>query len=86
MKTAWKLIEIFHILWLGNIEVEARVDHVALAMLPTGMGINPAVGAEVSWDNEEPLVPAVGWLKPGQFSKRSLGPPRCSSTSSQRGQ
>lgn len=61
MKTAWKLIGIFYdILWLGNIEVEARVDHVALAMLPAGMGINPAVGEEGSWDNEEPPVPAVG--------------------------
>lgn len=69
MKTAWKLIEIFYdnwiiekwiFLWLGKFEVEARVDYVALAMLPAGMGINPAVGAEGSWDNEEPPVPAVG--------------------------
>ncbi|KAL3976812.1 GMP synthase (glutamine-hydrolyzing) [Sarotherodon galilaeus] len=55
----WKLTEIFYdILWLGNIEVEARVDHVALAMLPAGIGINPAVGAG-SWDNGTPPVPAV---------------------------
>ncbi|CAI5641979.1 uncharacterized protein LOC109195371 isoform X1 [Oreochromis niloticus] len=45
------------ILWLGNIQADAGVDHIALSMLEAGIGIN--VAAEGPWDNEALPVPAA---------------------------
>ncbi|CAI5641986.1 unnamed protein product [Oreochromis niloticus] len=50
-------IEIFYnTLGLGNIDDIARVD---LALQATGIGLNPAVGAEGPWDNEALPAPAA---------------------------